>query len=149
MKFVNVCLEPLRWELMSDRQGAMNKKAVVFGALAGLGFQLGTGSVMGILWIRGNVGTALSLLIIGALISAFVAALVAAIMSGCKEVTHGIASVLVLTLASTFNNILRGDFELVGFLIGVTLALAAGWLGARVAIFARHINSSKHHQLPK
>jgi len=127
----------------------MNKRAVVFGALAGLALQIGVGSGMGILWVHGNVGGILVLLIVAAIISAFVAGLVAAIMSGRKRIIHGIAAVLVLVLASTINNIFTGSFNLSGLLIGAPIALAAGCLGAGSVILIRHISLSRHDNLQK
>lgn len=115
----------------------MNKRAVVFGALAGVIVQIGAGSVMGALWVRGNVQGVLTLFIVGALVSAFIAGLVAGIISGRKHITHGVAAALILLLASTINNVLTGNFDLGGLLAGATLAPAMGCLGAGAVALAR------------
>jgi len=127
----------------------MNKEAVVFGALTGLLVQFGAGTVMGMLWIRGDVSGVFVSLIAAALISAFIAGLVAAIISGRKQIIHGVAAILVLLLASTINNIFTGNFDLGGLLIGAILAPAVGCFGAGTVVLARHINLSRHHQLTK
>jgi len=127
----------------------MNKQAVAFGVLTGLLVQIGAGTVMGMLWIRGNVSGVFVSLIVAALISAFIAGLVAAIISGRKQIIHGVVAVLVLLLASTINNVLTGNFDLDGLLIGATLAPAVGCFGAGAVVLARHINLSRHHQFPK
>lgn len=98
----------------------MNKRAVPFGALAGLIVQIGAGSLMGILWVGGNVPGVLTVLIIAALASAFTCGAVAAVNAGRKQITHGVAAALILLLASTINNIFTGNFDLGGLFIGAT-----------------------------
>ena len=127
----------------------MNKQAVAFGVLTGLLVQICAGTVMGMLWIRGNVSGVFVSLIVAALISAFIAGLVAAIISGRKQIIHGVVAVLVLLLASIINNIFTGNFDLGGLLTSAILAPAVGCFGAGTVILARHINSSSHHRLAK
>jgi hypothetical protein len=115
----------------------MNKQAVLLGALAGLIVQIGAGSVMGILWVGGNVRGVLTLLIIAALASAFTCGVVAAVIAGRKQITHGVAAALILLVASTINNIFTGHFHLVWLFAGVALAPAMGCLGAGAVALAR------------
>lgn len=124
----------------------MNIRAIAFGALAGLVVQLVAGIALGILWTYGITGGTLAGLAGSALVSASVASFVASILSRHREITHGIAAVLLLAFGSSINSVFTGSFDAIGLLTGTTIALGSGSLAARVVVLARRSNSSSNDQ---
>jgi len=124
----------------------MNIRAVAFGALAGLVVQLVAGIVLGMLLTYGITGGTLAGLAGSALASASTASFVASILSRHREITHGIAAVLLLAFGSSINSVFTGSFDAIGFLIGTTIALGTGSLAAGVVVLVRRSNSSSNEQ---
>ena len=124
----------------------MNMRAIALGALAGLVVQLVAGITMGVLWAWGNTGATLAGLAAAALVSAFTASLVASISSRHREITHGIAAILLLAFGNSVNSVFTGSFDPIGILVGTTIALGTGSLAAGVVVLARRSKSSGDDQ---
>ena len=124
----------------------MNIRAVAFGALAGLAVQLVAGIVLGMLLTYGITGGAFAGLAGSALVSASTASFVASILSRHREITHGIAAVLLLAFGSSINSTFMGSFDPIGIIVGTTIALGTGSIAAVAVVLVRYTNSSSNEQ---